>query len=735
MNSQKTDVANVLVIMIAALLVLRPFWSYGMPNANDFLMSVHRVFELKTGWELGIFFPRFGADLTFGYGAPLFQFYPPLASYLALIFHWFGLGYVDALKAVLTFSMLSGSIGVYFYARFLLRDRWVALTSSLLYLLTPYLLTIVYERGAVAESMTWALLPWFFLFAHRCYKYPRRKDAAILAAVVALMILGHNATAMFVVPGVALFIFLLALFDRNWRPLFIVAGTFLLGAGISAFDWMPALGELHYTNTSDIMLNAGTDVRNNVVSLTNLIQTTLAHQFVGPQRFRYSLWPFVLGLCVFIPLVIRRGKVPAITWLFGAAWGLILILQTDFALNFWTDVPFVDFIQFPWRLYGFASFSIVMLAGTAFMVTKPSSRTGLWVWAVTMGAVVAIAWYAGTTNASPGKLSLWAQMDEGQISKQQMWERGVSDYPLFDDYSLTTQQLRTAHLALSRPAEEGSILPPTNTPSINVISEHPMRYVLNVHAPQPWTLRLHRLYFPGWQIYQDGAPVETRADGVAGLVTAELPAGDYRVEAKFGDSLLRTIATLLSVLSLAIWITLLVRSGTGWIDLLIIAILAIGIGVSVRLLSDFGKQPYQPTAFETRFEGDVTLYGYHLPPAALCAGDQVPLRLYWFVSKTPEVDLKYFIHINNPEEDRIVAQFDSIPFDGFSPMTRWESGELVPDEKMLAIPADIAPGVYQVLVGLYDPVTVQNQIVLDAPDVLPGERLPLTELEIVACPE
>ena len=44
--------------------------------------------------------PRLSSDLAYAYGVPLFQFYPPLASYVAELFHVLGLGFINAIKHV-----------------------------------------------------------------------------------------------------------------------------------------------------------------------------------------------------------------------------------------------------------------------------------------------------------------------------------------------------------------------------------------------------------------------------------------------------------------------------------------------------------------------------------------------------------------------------------------------------------------------------------------------------------
>ena len=67
---------------------------------------------------------------------------------------------------------------------------------------------------------------------------------------------------------------------------------------------------------------------------------------------------------------------------------------------------------------------------------------------------------------------------------------------------------------------------------------------------------------------------------------------------------------------------------------------------------------------------------------------------------------------------------------GYSPMTRWESGEIVDDLHSLTIPADTAPGEYLLLAGMYNPVTLLNLPVSSEDKVLPGDRLVLMRLRV-----
>jgi hypothetical protein len=59
-----------------------------------------------------------------------------------------------------------------------------------------------------------------------------------------------------------------------------------------------------------------------------------------------------------------------------------------------------------------------------------------------------------------------------------------------------------------------------------------------------------------------------------------------------------------------------------------------------------------------------------------------------------------------------LAQNDRQPLGGFYPTSAWEPGAQVAETYQLDIPADLAPGRYRVVTGLYDPV--KNERLLGA---------------------
>ena len=56
----------------------------------------------------------------------------------------------------------------------------------------------------------------------------------------------------------------------------------------------------------------------------------------------------------------------------------------------------------------------------------------------------------------------------------------------------------------------------------------------------------------------------------------------------------------------------------------------------------------------------------------------------------------------------VVAQQDLPPLAGAAPTTTWLAGEVLTDPHHLALPANLAPGEYRLIAGMYDPNTGQR---------------------------
>ena len=181
--------------------------------------------------------------------------------------------------------------------------------------------------------------------------------------MVAGTMLAHNVTALFVLPAALAYTGILSAARKDYAALGRIGLAFALGLGLSAFYWVPALAELRYTRAESMMLQGVNDVINGLVAAARLVQQSWTTIYSGDDRFRYGLLMFVYGIIgvVSVPWQDRRLRLPAA--LLAGAWVVILLLQLRGAEIFWQQMPLVRFIQFPWRLYGLATFCTVVLLG------------------------------------------------------------------------------------------------------------------------------------------------------------------------------------------------------------------------------------------------------------------------------------------------------------------------------------------------------------------------------------
>ncbi|MDQ3249239.1 MAG: hypothetical protein M3Q45_08530, partial [Chloroflexota bacterium] len=118
-----------------------------------------------------------------------------------------------------------------------------------------------------------------------------------------------------------------------------------------------------------------------------------------------------------------------------------------------------------------------------------------------------------------------------------------------------------------------------------------------------------------------------------------------------------------------------------------------------------GPPPVAPSQpIDAQWTNGLQLIGADAISHTVPAGETVGLRLVWSTLKPLAQDYTVFVHLVGTE-DKLIAQQDQAPEDGFYPTSGWDTGEWVADTYALIVPADTASGEYQLLVGFYDPQT------------------------------
>src|SRR5262245_43204123 len=226
-------------LVAAAPLAWTPFFA-----SDDGLVHLWRIWEYARAASSGGPIVRWAPDVAYGYGAPLFSFYNPLAYALGAALVDVGLTAAAATRALLALSLVGSALGAYWLAELWLgRTAPVAgLCAALLYTAAPYRLATVYQRGALAEALGLAVAPWIVLCAWRTVERRRSGWVAALAVATGGVILLHTIAALMALPFAGLIGLARTLERPNGRlgALFRLAAGLALGLALGATYWLPA---------------------------------------------------------------------------------------------------------------------------------------------------------------------------------------------------------------------------------------------------------------------------------------------------------------------------------------------------------------------------------------------------------------------------------------------------------------------------------------------------------------
>jgi len=114
----------------------------------------------------------------------------------------------------------------------------------------------------------------------------------------------------------------------------------------------------------------------------------------------------------------------------------------------------------------------------------------------------------------------------------------------------------------------------------------------------------------------------------------------------------------------------------------------------------------------TNFDDKIALLGAVVDAERLVPGGQLPVALTWQGLTEMDEDYTVFVQVLDAA-DRIVGQVDAWPVQGTFPTSQWRPGQVVADPHLVQLSADMEPGEYRVIVGLYLLATGQRLPVVD----------------------
>jgi hypothetical protein len=241
-------------ILLVFLFSLTAGWGFilrdSLPHTNAGEHVIYATAEYSQAFREGTLYPRWSATAMGGYGAPIYNYYPPALPYIGgLVDVLFADDPVLAIRLVMIAAfVLAGSMCYVLVLR--VSGAMPAILATILYLYSPYInLTAPHILGDYQAVLTFALYPMALWNLNRLLTFRNPFDLALGALIYAGFIL--------VDPRSIPIALLLALPMIGWwwgyrqeSKSHFLGGvmrfliTFCLGFGLSAFYWLPALLEM-----------------------------------------------------------------------------------------------------------------------------------------------------------------------------------------------------------------------------------------------------------------------------------------------------------------------------------------------------------------------------------------------------------------------------------------------------------------------------------------------------------
>jgi hypothetical protein len=618
--------------LLVALVLTAPAWIpwldprqylWGVDDAKNHMI---RIYHLTWLIERGVWHPRWVPDMFMGYGYPVLNFYAPIFYYLSWAFtQVLRLSVWDAFRASGVVAALISAGGVYALTVALWRRAALGVLAAVVLLYGPYVVQInIFKRGDLPEALGLALIPWLLLALMRLWLSSTPGTTLLWTVLCTLVgsavVLSHNLTAL--LAGVMATVWVVYLFAvrPRWRPLLhtVVAG--LVAVGLTAFFWMPAIGDGRLVQLEELWRSGGLDYRGwfiepnggsprqqseyNRQTKVGLIDLNLhyPHQLVAPPKISWSqagLGVLAIGTTAAGAAALvrrrRRGAREGET-LPLAGLPLMGVALSCWYLTFaqsawlWEDVPGLPLLQFPWRLLGPLGLCVAVAGAGAFGpflsgIERRWPTRGRWLGLglVTLVGAVTLINHLGdrefVLKPEPDRTvdgrTVFSDeykdlMGVGTTSNREFLPREVS----IATYTLGNPRGRNVYERLYPETEwlGGLFYPLSGDVRFLGWRVAPLRLGFRVanDGETPARIGVRQLWFPGWRAWLDGEPAKIEIlpyvpeqQASLGFMVLNVPPGEHTVSVVYGPTTLHLAALLTTVATALLAAGVLVAAGAG----------------------------------------------------------------------------------------------------------------------------------------------------------------------------
>ncbi len=545
------NIISIVIILGFSFFAIKPLLQSGFFPIHDDT-QVARVYEMGKSLKDGMFPVRWVSDLGYGYGYPIFSFYAPLAYYIGGFLTLFGVDALNATKITMIIGIVAAGICMYFLGK-QLWGLYGGLVSSILYLFAPYHAVDIYVRGDVGEFWAYAFIPLVFYGLLVFYRSRTFLGLAIGGIGYSFLILSHNLTSLMVTPfilGMLLIIGSIFYREKNTYRIVCLFLFLVLGMGISAFFWMPALLEMGYTNVYS-QVGGGADYKDHFVCIEQFWSSQWGYG--GSTKGCADGMSFILGkmhflsiifsVIAFFSLLKEKNRTKHLfyqVWIFLSLIGFSISMFFTLSISkvFWDTISFMAFFQYPWRFLVLMVFFSSVLGGSIIFCLENiwvhTKKYSLWIGCIFIFCVIFI-------------YSKW-------FYPQLLLEKNSSDYTSF--YSLRwftskisdefmPQDFMKPQKITQIPQEKFSVL--SEDTKITIHEDKTQKIRAEVSTINNMPVLLNIAYFPAWEVKLNGKA--TNFNILNRGIIVNIPSGNHIIEAEFRQTIIEQIANIVSLTS------------------------------------------------------------------------------------------------------------------------------------------------------------------------------------------
>ncbi len=356
---ENKKLCSYIIIFFIAMFICIPLISSKMDiSRDDGIQHICRLIGTYNSLKTGNI-PVIMSGFCNGFGYSWNIFYSPLTAYLPLIFRIITSSFVVMLKLFMFVAIFASGVFMFQFTYKLFKSYKVAVLSAIFYMSTPYHLTDLYNRIAIAELASFIFLPIVFSGMYDLIYRKNRKPIGLIIGAVGL-ILTHNVIAIYTAIFCLVYLVLHYKKIKDIKLIKKVAICAVLILLCTSFYWIPLLEHMMATTYEVFIPNRM--YKDNTLIGSKLALSELLFIQKNDMNFHIGLL-IIIGIILTIcyKKTIKKGERNSLR--IFLAFGLFSAFMTLTIFPYQYMPSFLKMIQFAWRMMEFASFFLSIVAG------------------------------------------------------------------------------------------------------------------------------------------------------------------------------------------------------------------------------------------------------------------------------------------------------------------------------------------------------------------------------------